>query len=732
MINMNGILDVLVSNLSISSVWTSIGEFFLSMFLVLSMWILGLVKGILTLIFDIAGLDFFDKNVIGELSTRVYIIVGILMLFKITISCLQYLINPDKSDDKENGFGAIAKRAIFAVALLALVPSIFHFAKVAQTGIVEALPKIILGVENSSKIQDVADDLAYSTALGFFGYSSEKCNDGSIAGLPGASSNPKFSSISDIISNRDEVVSGNNCNGDNRYSFNYLCIPAAIYLIFVLISMALDVGVRTIKFGFLQLIAPIPIASYIDPKSSKKSFDSWVHNCVTVYTDLFIRLGVIYLVLYLAKIILGAFKLKGSYVIGNENIGIVRSQLVNVAIIIALITFAKNAPKFISDVLGLKGDGNIGDMFKRAGGLAGAGLGMGRDGYAGYRNKMNKLRENKKPGDRLTMKDRAKALKSAIGTAGSSAKTGFGSVLHNKGFKDTLSSSKTAAARGFERREAMHDNNVSAFDYYKQVLNRRMGINPVVDSANAEIEAGKSASDSAKAALDYVHSNAAAKFTNVAFADAFMSESVKGKLKSVPSQLVIGLDAAGNEIKINKSDLITEYRKDANGNYLRDADGKLIVSKAAKYSIADVQAMLNSVINDRTGKYDGVNSVYQSKATGLQDLLNGIGDMYIVNNATNKDSGVANNPAFNNSIQSAISAFMKNSGDTDFGRSIIEDSKHNGWIASDGSVITEHIGDFLSYVKGKGQDVQTAQKKVVGAQGAELVAKGIADKYDKK
>ena len=695
------------------------------------MWILSLVKTILNLIFDIANISFFSEDVIGSIATRVYIIVGVLMLFKITISCIQYLISPDKAEDKENGFGGIIKRALISIALLALVPSIFNFAKSAQNAILDALPKVILGQENTSNIDEIGENIAYTTTLSFFGYSSEQCNDGSIGGLEGANSNPTFSSIDDILKNVREVTTAK-CNGEKRYSFNWLlCIPAAIFLVVILVSMTVDVGIRVIKFGFLEIIAPIPVASYIDPKTSKKSFDSWVHNSISVYADLFIRLGVIYLVLHLFMILLPSFSDKFILNDGTE-LTWGRSMLVNVAIIISLILFAKNAPKFICEVLGIKGDGNIGDMFKRAGGLAGAGLSLGRDTKAAYENKLAKLK--KANGGSLKAGDKAKALKTALKTGGSSLKGSASALAGGKGFKDVMSSSKSAAARGYGLREMLEDEGVSKKDYYKQVWNKRMGINPVVDSANAEIEAGKSASDSAKVALDYVHNNAAAKFTNVTFGDAFMSDAVKGKLANVPSQLVIGLDASGNEIKIDKNDLITEYRKDANGNCMRDVNGKLIVSKAAKYSIADVQAMLNSVINDRTGKYDGENAVYQSKATGLQDLLNGIGDMYIVNNATNGESGVANNPAFNNSIQSAISAFMKNSGDTDFGREILAHAKDpkNQWIDSDGNIKKEHFGDFLSYVKGKGQDIQTEQKKFVGKQGAELVAKSIADKYDKK
>ena len=169
--------------------------------------ILGLVKSILLLIFDISNITFFSDDIIGELATRVYIIVGVLMLFKITISCIQYLVNPDKADDKENGFGGIIKRALLAVVMLAFVPAVFNLAKEAQNAIVVALPKIILGQENVTEIDDMGEKIAYTTALGFFGYSSESCNDGSIGGLSNSGSNPAFSSIDDIKDNANDVRS---------------------------------------------------------------------------------------------------------------------------------------------------------------------------------------------------------------------------------------------------------------------------------------------------------------------------------------------------------------------------------------------------------------------------------------------------------------------------------------------------------------------------------------------
>jgi len=357
----------------IAGFFKEVANFFLGIFIQIMMLFLKLVRLILDLIFDVANIEFIESTDIESILERVYIIIGILMLFKIVISCIQYLVNPDKLEDKEAGFGAIIKRALIAMALLAFVPTIFKIAKQAQTAIVEALPKIILGAENVSSVENISDKLTFTTALTFFGYNTEYnvsetddvCNDGSIAGLGNAQGSPMFSTINDIYNNPDVIVESTcNPHKGKRYEVNYLIgFASSIYLTILLASMLLDIGIRVIKFSFLEMIAPIPIASYIDPKTSKKSFDSWVHNCLMVYADLFIRIGVIFLVLHLFIMLIPRFVSNFTLVDGTP-LSWGRSRIINIVLIMGMFMFAKNAPKFICDVLGIKSDGSIGDMFK--------------------------------------------------------------------------------------------------------------------------------------------------------------------------------------------------------------------------------------------------------------------------------------------------------------------------------------------------------------------------------
>ena len=45
--------------------------------------------------------DIFSPDKIQEIAGRIYIVVGVLMLFKLVISAIQYMVNPDSFDDKE-------------------------------------------------------------------------------------------------------------------------------------------------------------------------------------------------------------------------------------------------------------------------------------------------------------------------------------------------------------------------------------------------------------------------------------------------------------------------------------------------------------------------------------------------------------------------------------------------------------------------------------------------------
>ena len=150
------------------------------------------------------------------------------------------------------------------------------------------------------------------------------------------------------------LLSGDRQVDNKFYVFAYNGLVSAIVAFvfaFILLSFTIDVAVRAIKLAVLRLIAPIPIISYMDPKGSKDgAFNSWVKTLTSTYLDLFVRLAVVYFVIFLIQ------EMMVNGIIINNGSGVV-GVISYIIIWIGLFVFAKQAPKFFRKVLGLKEDG---------------------------------------------------------------------------------------------------------------------------------------------------------------------------------------------------------------------------------------------------------------------------------------------------------------------------------------------------------------------------------------
>ncbi len=136
--------------------------------------------------------------------------------------------------------------------------------------------------------------------------------------------------------------------------------------VFVLLDFTIQIAVRAIKLAILRLIAPIPVISYMNPLGSKdNAFNSWVKALTSTYLDLFIRLIIIYFVIYLIQ------DMMVNGIVMNTGSGLV-GILSAILIWIGLFIFAQQAPKFIKQILGIKDDGDN-KLFGGLGKLAGIG-----------------------------------------------------------------------------------------------------------------------------------------------------------------------------------------------------------------------------------------------------------------------------------------------------------------------------------------------------------------------
>lgn len=83
-----------------------------------------------------------DGSYFEQFTTLVYVLAGVFMLFRVTISLLQMLVNPDQINDKKVGAGKVITRVITSIVLLMLfVPNGLLF---GQSGLFARVEKAVL------------------------------------------------------------------------------------------------------------------------------------------------------------------------------------------------------------------------------------------------------------------------------------------------------------------------------------------------------------------------------------------------------------------------------------------------------------------------------------------------------------------------------------------------------------------------------------------------------------
>lgn len=411
--------------------------------------IYGLIPQIYRLFIYLSEINLFSDNPdspINKLVSHIYVLLGIFMLFKVSFSLLQYIVDPNAFRDSSKGMGKLITNVLVALVLLVSVPSIFSLAMDIQSEIVQsnAIGQLILGTDTGSGnypvsadgsisdegVQQMAKDLQFMLYGAFYSVNQDVMESGRIlegcSGSSGVLGSVDMAKEKCLNALQDNLPSDAASNGVSLYSFfkhvdengnvvderefghldkllwwkddgdyviNYLPIisaAAGIYVIFLLIGFCVDIAVRAIKLCFLQMIAPIAIVSYVDPKESISNgkLNSWIKECASTYFSLFLRLATIFLVMFLISMIASTLLSGGEYISGlpednSYNIWIY------LFLVIGAFMFAKQVPKIIESIFGIKGTGDLNlNPLKNAGaagiigGVAGFGAGAVASGIA--------------------------------------------------------------------------------------------------------------------------------------------------------------------------------------------------------------------------------------------------------------------------------------------------------------------------------------------------------------
>lgn len=374
------------------------GNFFRTFCLWLDNVVYSLIALAYNLILDIAKIDVLKDTTVNAFADRVYALLAVFMLFRLSFSILTYIINPDNSTDKSAGAGKLIGNVLITLVMLISAPWLFNQARAIQKSLLDEniVGKIILGTTKTtdfvSQQIDPGASMAWTTFEAFFKL--EDWADGSMETSSGLTANEAYERAKkskDInfvqksgMSSLTACPDGNTtCSEEQQeFVFKYLPLISTItgaFIAYILILFSFQIAVRSVKLSFLQLIAPIPIISYIDPKQGKDGmFKKWYKLCLKTYADLFIRLAAIYFAVFVISEIPGTW----------DNITDGNSGLVTVIIIIGALMFAKELPKFIEEITGVKLSGGFSlNPFKNnalLGGFVGGALGAGLGAVGGF------------------------------------------------------------------------------------------------------------------------------------------------------------------------------------------------------------------------------------------------------------------------------------------------------------------------------------------------------------
>ena len=423
-----------------------IQNLFRTLIFILDNVVYGLIPLIYKLFIYLSELNLFsgDSNPLNSLISHVYVLLGIFMLFKVSFSLLQYLVDPNAFRDSSKGMGKLITNVLVVLVLLVSVPEIFNAAMVVQKTIVHsnAIGQLILGanatdysgtVSSDGKIdaegvEVMAKDLEFMLFGAFYSLNTNLPDFTSCSGTSGifgsvdmaqANNGACLNAIQDNFP--DDATSagvtlydffkytgsGEECNAegvcdkrnfqhfdkllwwkiDGEYVINYLPIIstiAGVYVVFLLVSFSIDIAIRAIKLCFLQMIAPIAIVSYVDPKESisNSKLYNWIKECASTYFSLFLRLATIFLIMLLVSKITSTVLAGGEDSIQAKISDTGYNIWIYMFLVIGAFMFAKQLPNIIENIFGIKGTGDFSlNPFKNP--VMTAGLGMTIGGVAG-------------------------------------------------------------------------------------------------------------------------------------------------------------------------------------------------------------------------------------------------------------------------------------------------------------------------------------------------------------
>lgn len=370
--------------------WDDIVGWFNGMLISLSTLPFKFVNIVYRIFLQLAETNIFNESAYKSLTTNIYRIIAVVMLFVLAYAILLKIVDPDGSSKGIDGKQVLIKFST-AIVLIILCPSIFSFAYGLQSAILKSgvIGGIFTGEVNKNSqrgaignkyggiIMSVQtykpfftnesgdDGLKNSTALG--NVITRYTPEGEEAVLNCKKKNS--CTYEEVINFADATGSfaGFRAFANNWYDGEVSCdwllaLIVGCFLLYVIVSFCFDLGVRVCKLAFFQIIAPIAFICMAIPKMDD-IYKKWLKNTTSTFLGVFTRVLVMNFGVYLISLVVKVDLFDKSAGTGN----VILNLFGGVFMILGIITFVHQAPKLLSDLFGI-GDGDmklgIADKFK--------------------------------------------------------------------------------------------------------------------------------------------------------------------------------------------------------------------------------------------------------------------------------------------------------------------------------------------------------------------------------
>ena len=350
------------------------------LFFSLATTLYSIIPDLYDIFFRISSSEIFDRDVIKTFSRNIYVIVSACMLFALGIRLLSAIVNPDSFNDSKKGAKRTFLNCFIAVALIAVVPLGFDFARNIQNNLIGVESKE--DSEEGSKTKTDGNNLIAVLFLG-----TNVANNDSIGEVLAKTSFTSFCYLDDRYSEdtriafeklNQDYTEGNmegvgeyineKIGGEYEIKFHMILSPLfGGYMVYQMILLCLDVATRAIRLAVLEIMAPLVICAFIF--SGTEILQKWFKDVISTYIIVFAKIVGLILTIFGASQVSNLLQKTGS---SFSDLGLISRGFVKAAYYIALLTIVKQLPAIINNIFGT----NIqeqGGIRGRLGNMAGIG-----------------------------------------------------------------------------------------------------------------------------------------------------------------------------------------------------------------------------------------------------------------------------------------------------------------------------------------------------------------------